>query len=116
MLPNMTISFAGHTIHLSGFDAALVCAVIFALAVIELAFTLGRRSAFRRSWMAINQLTERFERVERLVQRIVRDMAPQPDARYELSEESVPPVPAPRPAEWRKVKPKHSAPYSILGR
>ena len=116
MLPNLTISFAGHTIHLSNFDLALGCAVIFALAIVELAFALGKRAASRRASLISDKIAGQVERIERLLQRITADMAARPDTRCSASDEGSPNVPAPQRAEWRKAKSKPSIPYSMFGR
>lgn len=116
MLPNVTISFADHTIHLSNSDLALACAVILALAIIELAFTLGRRAGFRRSSSTSHQVAGQVERIEKLLQRLASRMAAGPDVWHSESEEGLPQVPPPQPAKWRNRKSKHAVPYSILGR
>ena len=116
MLPNLTISFAGHTIHLSNFDLALGCAVIFALAIVELAFALGKRAASRRASLMSDQIADQVERIERLLQRIAADMAARLDTRCSASDEGSLNVRAPQPAEWQKANLKPSIPYSMFGR
>ena len=116
MLPNVTISFAGHTIHVSNFDLALGCAVVFALAIVELAFTLGKRAASRLASLTSDKIASQVDRIERLLQRVAADIAARPEALRSASDEDSLNVPASQPAEWQRGKSIPSIPYSMFGR
>lgn len=113
MNPDVTVSFAGHTIHFSNFDLALACGFVFALAVVELAFSFGRRIILKRR---TNELIDQLERAVHVLERAARELTARSFAANSASDGSAPPVPQPQPAEWRKSKSSHSSPYSMFGR
>lgn len=113
MSPDVTISFAGHTIHISNFDLVLACALIFALAVVELAFSLGRRATLRRR---TNRLLDQLERVVPVLERVASDLTARSAVSNSGSEENVLPVPPPQPAEWSRARSRQGSVYSMFGR
>lgn len=111
MSPDVTISLAGHTIHISNFDLAVACALIFTLAVIEIAFSLGRSISLRRK---TNRLMDQLETAVHVLERISRELTARSAPWNGGSQDNAPPVP--QPAEWRKTKSRHVSPYSMFGR